>query len=252
MYVTDDEERRAGGLPDLGGTTPPAAPAPPATGGGTGAAAPAGGARAAAGAQYGPARTGTGFVGLAQYLGANQGGAQNMAGRLAGNVQREAGEAENAFSALKGGTFRSDAPSLKEANPELYARAGKEGDEAALAARALQTNGGIGAALTQQYGSAGGYGSGMRGFDTFLAGAAGGDKFQQLGGKYGGLDSYLGAMAQEYQPSAPGSKPFVQPASHSPKGNKFGEEESFDARPLGGGGGGGVMFDDPRRKRRTA
>jgi hypothetical protein len=148
---------------------------------------------------------GTGYIPLERYLGANREGAEGMASGLAGRVQGDAQKAQGMFNQLTEQARRSSAPTLDAVNPDLYGKAQSAAGDAAAQARSLQSAGGIGAMLTDQYGKGGGYGSGMRGFDAFLAGSAGGDRFQQLGQQYGGLDAYLGAASGDYRPSAEGA-----------------------------------------------
>lgn len=232
MAFTDfslDEENDRRALPNLGPA--PAASAAPAGGGVSGApAAPAAPAPRAGGG-------GTGFVNLERYLGANRGAGAGMADTLAQGVTTQAQRAEQGLGALRGQSARSTAADLASVNPALYAQTEKDAGEAGAAARGAGTAGGVGALLTDTYGKSGGYGSGLRGFDTFLARGAGGDALGGLAGQYGGLSERLGLMSKDYRPSAPGGPPKMGGVSGmSPKGNTFApEDKAPEASPPTGG-----------------
>jgi hypothetical protein len=207
-YVDDENDpRRDRNLAQI--QAPMAAPegAPAASGGapvGGGApVAPAGGAApAAAGGAHG-----TGFINLSSYIGANQGGAQGMANAIGGDVSQLGAATMADANKLEHEGKTSLMPTFAQVDPTLQAKLGPEAAQASMAAQALQSPGGIGALMTNHYGQQGGYGSGMRGFDSFLAGNAGGDQFQQLGNQYGGLDKYVAGIGASYKPIVAGSGP---------------------------------------------
>lgn len=232
MYADDpNDPRRDRNL----GQVPGGAPAAPAAGGGG---APAGGAAPAA-----PAAHGTGFINLSQYLGANQAGAQGMANTLGSTVAQQGQQALADAGKYGGELARSSAATADAVDPALQAKLGQEATKASMSAQALQSPGGIGALLTNQYGQGGGYSSGMRGFDSFLAGAAGGNQFQQLGNQYGGLDKYVSGMGAGYMPNVGGGPGKSGPPAHAPI--------SMEAtRNMGPGQGGGTAAEGERRKRR--
>lgn len=222
----------------------PAAPAAAVPAGVGGApAAPAGGAAPAPA----PAHAGTGYINLAQYVGANQQGAQGMAGQIAGNIAGEGQRAEGELAQLHGEAHRSTADKLSDVNPGLFMRAGADASKAAADAKGATTSGGLGALLTDQYGKQGGYSSGMRGFDSFLTGNAGGDQFQSLASRYGPLAGQLGLAEGEYRPSA----------SNAPGmgGGPAGGHGPITMEPAPTGGPRGPRDSDPYldpRKRRRA
>jgi hypothetical protein len=197
-YVDPEEDKRKG-LPVLGAMPgPEAAP-------GVGLSAPAGGG--AAGAPAPTAPHGTGFVNLEKYIGANQSGAQGMANAIGGDVAQLGGQAMQDAKKLAQEGKTSLMPTFAQVDPALQAKLGPEAAQASMAAQALQSPGGIGALLTQHYGTGGGYGGGLRGFDSFLTGNAGGNQFQQLGNQYGGLDKYVSGLGADYKPIVAGSGP---------------------------------------------
>jgi hypothetical protein len=144
-------------------------------------------------------------VNLERYLTANQGAGQGMANQLASNVNQLGQTAQQGISALQQKSYLSPAATLSAMDPKLYGQVSDDVGKAAESARATQTAGGVGGLLTNQYGAGGGYGSGMRGFDTFLTRAEGNATLEPLAGKYGGLDSYLGTWEGGYTPATPTS-----------------------------------------------
>lgn len=246
-YVDDAIDPRDRRLEPMPST--PAAPAPVAGagGGGTTASAPA--------AAPGGAR-GTGFISLERYVNANQGQAQGMADTIAGGIQGDAQKAQGELNSLQGQAAHSTAGKFEDVNPALLGQATSDASDAAAKARASTTAGGLGALLTDQYGKGGGYSSGMRGFDSFLTGNAGGTQFQNLANQYGGLDSYVGGLGNGYAPqvvsdSGPGFHP--GPKSHAPI--TMAPPPAAMPIPVGtpAGGGGGAVEGGPgdKRKRRT-
>lgn len=252
MAYYDDETDQRQGLSDLSGTAGPVAATP--AGGAPAAGAPSAPA-GAPGATGGATTAGTGYINLQRYLGANEGAGAGMAGQIASNVTQQAQQGLGSLGALKSEAVRNSAADLQSVNPGLYEKTGDQLSEAAANARAASdpAGGGLGALMTTQYGGQGGYGSGMRGFDSFLARGAGGDTLGAVG-KYGGLDSYLGAASEAYQPSAPGAPKMGEGASTmSPKGISMGGGGFAPAPVASSGAGGGAGpgdTNDPRRKRR--
>lgn len=242
-----------GGMPG-----PEAAPAAGAPGGGVGA--PVGAAA--------PARPahGTGYVNLESYINANKTGAQGMADAIGGDVSKLGAEAMGEAALYQGELAHSTAGTANEVNPALQAKLGTDATKAAMAAQALQSPGGIGALMTNHYGQQGGYGSGMRGFDSFLAGNAGGAQFQDLGNQYGGLDKYVSGLGQSYtpqvitNPGGPGMKggpagvspPGMVSAGHYP-GTMPGVGQAVTPPGiLGGGGAGGEHGGSSDKRKRRA
>lgn len=200
MAFTDDpfDPRRDRQMPAAAPMPGPSAA--PAGGGGptTGGSMPQGGAPAPSpGVAHG-----TGFVNLSRYISANQAGAQGMANAIGGDVAKMGAATTADAAQLQGEMAHSTAATAGAVDPALQAKLGPEAAQATMAAQSLQSPGGIGALLTTHYGQQGGYGSGMRGFDSFLAGNAGGAQFQQLGNQYGGLDKYVSGLGANYSPQA--------------------------------------------------
>lgn len=148
-YFGDETEDKRKGLPALDAPAPASA-APPVSG----APAAAGGAPAPAAPSGG--KTGTGFIPLEAYMHANQQGAQGMADTLAGNVEKAGQAAQGQLGAVMHKAQASTVPSLEAIDPEGYGKAQTAASDAASQARALQSPGGIGALLTDQYGKSGG------------------------------------------------------------------------------------------------
>lgn len=204
MAYVDTEEDRRKGLPVMGGM--PGPEAAPAGGGAPAGVLGAPGAAPVAAPAPGGAH-GTGFVNLERYVQANQGGAQGMANAIGGDVATMGAQTMADANKYQDELAHSSAPkgldvADQDVDPALKAKLGPEAAQATMAAQSLQSPGGIGALLTNHYGGGGGYGSGMRGFDSFLAGNAGGAQFQQLGNQYGGLDKYVSGLGANYSPQA--------------------------------------------------
>ena len=161
---------------------------------------------------------GTGFIGLDRYLEANRGAAQRMADNLLSPVaERGAGAQQGLEDAWKefeekkkGGTLTYDPANLTAA--QAAERAGKtydgpnslsdvagygyareQADKAAKDSRLLADGAGRQALLQDAYGKEGGYTPGMQRFDSFLTGAAGNGRFEELRSKYGSLSEKFGA-----------------------------------------------------------
>lgn len=163
---------------------------------------------------------GTGFVGLQQYLSANQEQAQRMGQDLTQQVNAEGGAAQGAIDAASQDFNQQAAAGTPtyEALPEdqnvlgaaqnfVADRVGKAtykgptslGGTDALskqAAGAQQTAGlastDAGRATLLAKGAQGQYGLGARTLDAYLAGRGGGEALQQATSKYQGLQDYLG------------------------------------------------------------
>jgi hypothetical protein len=218
-------------------------------------AAPAAGGPAfgAAGAAPAPAPSraggGSGFINLSEYMRANQGAGDQMAAGLADKISGQVGQFQGQYGQLLGEARRSSAPSLHDVNPALYRQAQQLGAEAAAGARHSQTAEGVGALLGQAYGTSGGYGSGMQGFDAFLTRSGGSGRLEGLG-QFGGLDKHLGAAASDYQPSAVGAPGL----GGGPRGMGPPMTVEHKARPSAPGTGGpvgsGSSRDDEERKKR--
>jgi hypothetical protein len=189
-----------------GGSAPAASPA-----GAMGATSPTPAAGAA------PKQVGTGFVGFDKYFNANRQGAQTMANTVAGAVQQAGQAGQQAIQGAQGAfdtqtatntlTYDTNRPqtleegqalskttyqgpkSWEEAGVDTGAVSDKVNDAQAKAAN-LATVGGRAALLRESYRS-GPSTSGGSALDSALMGAAGGQRFAQLQGLYGGLSKQL-------------------------------------------------------------
>lgn len=161
-------------------------------------------------------KRGTGFIGLQQYLGLNQGAAQRMAEGLTGEVEDamgafkgnvdtgvgKFGEQVSAGSAM-GPTEDMLPGQLKALSQRKYTGPqglGEVADMGALEAEkarvgnmvgALGTNSGRAALLAQKYPGQG-YGWGSQALDAALVGAGGGATLNQARGGWERLKGYLG------------------------------------------------------------
>lgn len=192
----------------------------PSGGGGSTAPAPA--------STGGSASAGPGYVNFSRLLSVNQGGAQKMADRMAGQVQQQGQAASTAIqnasqkvgNAAQSGTLQYEKATVQqgdEANPNAYREAGRvagmmagrgyqgpkdwaaagvdtaglasQAAEASQAAKNLATAGGRGAALRAQ--ARGPYTAGMSAMDSALTGAALGTRGTDLAALYGGLSQQL-------------------------------------------------------------
>lgn len=119
---------------------------------------------------------------------------------------------------------------LTEVEGGGYGTAAKQAAAAQQAAQGLQTHGGIQAQLQDAYGKQGGYNQGMSSMDAALAGAAGGDRFGELGKKYGALEKTLAdansAAAADYTANATAP---VSDANPDPYGYKMTVDEQRKA-----------------------
>lgn len=246
-YPADpDEEQRNKALGVESAPAPMAAP--------VGGAPVAGGAAPAAPAPAHHGTPGTGYVNLSRYVQANQSGAQGMADAIGGDVTKLGNQAMADADRWKADLNNSLAPTASAVDPALQTKLGGEVQQTMSAAQALQTPGGIGGLLTQHYGGHGGYGSGMRGFDSFLTGGAGGAQFQQLGQQYGGLDKYVSGLSVGYKPVVPGSGPGTGGGARhapSPTPTPVGPAQPPGLSGVGGAGAGGASEQSERRRRRT-
>lgn len=161
---------------------------------------------------------GSGFIGLDKYLAANRKAASDMAGRLGDTVDSSGQEAANAFPGYVE-TFKRDVaagmPQINEdapltsADAQQYAGATYGGpnalsdlagwdasrskaDKAAQDASALTSLYGRQTMLQDMYGKQGNYNLGQQRLDSFLSGAAGGQRFDELKAKYGALSEAYG------------------------------------------------------------
>lgn len=243
MAYLDPEDEAQRGLRDASGPAPMSAgPAPM-----SGTPAAPGGA-----APLRPAGRGTGYVNLESYMRANQGAGQGMANAIAGDVTAAGQKAQDEANAWRAQAAHSTAATAEGVNPNLLGQATRDAFDAQAQARAAGTAPGVGALLSDHYGKQGGYGSGMRGFDTFLTRSEGNGALEGLGSKYGALGSYVTGLGAGYAPQvvspvSPGSGKGGA-STMSPKGISFAPPEPASG-PRSGVGGGGSDFDE-RKKRR--
>lgn len=172
---------------------------------------------------------GTGFVGLQQYLNANQAQAQSMGNRLADDVEKRGNEAMGAIDAQRAVTGRQI-----EAGTPTYNLAGLDpdereyartvatrgytgpqdmGDTTALASQAQSaseqanlgaTEAGRAVLLAQQ--AKGPYSLGARTLDAYLAGRGAGGRLEAAQGRFGDLQKYLTGAQQQVADQVSGAK----------------------------------------------
>lgn len=170
-----------------------------------------------------PYQRGSGFVGLQQYLGANQEQAQRMGNNLAQQVEQQGQAAQGAIDAqrqqaqqqIAAGTPQYVAPdysgmSRDEAWDAQHARAAPTytgpkdmGNVDALNTQALEAQQqaqlagtDAGRAVLLQQGAQGPYGLGARTLDAFLAGRGAGARLNAAASRFGDLQKYLGTAQQ--------------------------------------------------------
>jgi hypothetical protein len=165
-------------------------------------------------------KTGSGFVGLDNFLKYNQAGAARMAADLGGRIGTNGADAERELGALTGrfqgrvedATLNYDPTGLTSGRAALLGNktytgplsvtddqgwneasiaADKAGQQARMASNVYGRQG----LLADTYGKRGGYTAGAQGLDSFLAGAAGGNRFAQLKSQYGGLSDMYSRAA---------------------------------------------------------
>lgn len=172
-----------------------------------------------------PYQRGSGFVGLQQYLGANQEQAQRMGNNLAQSVEQQGQAAQGAIDAqrqqaeqqIAAGTPQYAAPdytgmsrdeawdaqAARRANPPGYSGPKDMGNVDALStqAQAAQQQAQLagseaGRAVLLQQQAQGPYGLGARTLDAFLAGRGAGGRLDAASSRFGALQKYLGTAQQ--------------------------------------------------------
>lgn len=156
-------------------------------------------------------RTGTGFINLADWSRANEGAANSLAGKLAGDVQRQGQDAQRGVGTLSRAFGEgADDATLRYEDPEGLERAdylSREGyngprslsdvgdfdavlnraDAAERAASRVGDYYGRQAQLQGLYGQTGAYTPGQQRLDSALAGVAGASRFADLQSQWGNL-----------------------------------------------------------------
>lgn len=159
-------------------------------------------------------RVGSGFVNLADWSRANSGAANNLASRLAGDVQSQGDAVQGGLKRLgslyddaaEAGTIRYEDPEgleradylsrMEYAGPRSLSDVGNRGEYDSLLGRAnaaQQAAGRVGdyygrqAQLQGLYGQTGAYTPGQQGLDSALAGVAGASRFADLQSRWGNL-----------------------------------------------------------------
>lgn len=171
---------------------------------------------------------GSGFIGLDKYLAANRKKAEDMAGGLSGGVETAGGEATGWLEDAQRGFMRDVGASMPQVNEgaplsaadaaalgtsaytgpnslgerEGWDAARQKADKASQGVNALNSFAGRQAMLQDQYGKQGGYTQGQQRLDSFLTGAAGGNRFEQLKQQYGGLSDAFGTANTASQKQA--------------------------------------------------
>lgn len=173
-----------------------------------------------------PYQRGSGFVGLQQYLGANQEAAQRMGSQLAGQVEQQGLAAQSAIDArrqqvqqqIAAGTPQYvapdytgmsrdeawDAQAARRSNLPSYTGPTDMGDVEALSQQAQAAEqqaqlGGTdaGRAVLLQQQAQGPYGLGARTLDALLAGRGAGGRLDAAASRFGDLQRYLGTAQQD-------------------------------------------------------
>lgn len=189
-----------------------------------GVAAPSVGGQAVAPATT-PGAPASRFVGFNQYLAANRGAADATAGRVAGQVEGLAQDAQAANQAVRDDTLQPSAISqLRDvqgaprsgAESPLFGRAATATHDARTALANTGTTGGL-----QQLIGTGSGGAGR--FDAGLVGAAGAQRFRGLRSRYADLQGALDRTATHTAP--PPAAPPVAGAPVAPGGRADLDEE---------------------------
>lgn len=188
---------------------------------------------------------GSGFVGLDKYLAANRNAAKRMSDALAGTVETAGAESESDVADVTEQYERDVAAGIPQFNengepltpaelqalidakytgPEsLSDMAGWDAAKAKVdktaqdAARLSSLSGRMGA-LQDQYGKGGGYNLGSQRLDSFLSGATGGGRFQELKDKYGALSESVGGASAASQAMSRSAADSVKAMSDKAKG----------------------------------
>lgn len=178
-----------------------------------------------------PYQRGSGFVGLQQYLGANQEAAQRMGNQIAQGVEQQGQASQNAIDAqrqqaqqqIAAGTPQYEAPNYegmsqdeawgaqaaRRSTPITYTGPQDMGNVDALAtqAQAAQqqaqlagTEAGRAVLLSQQ--NPGQYGLGARTLDSFLVGRGAGARLDNASSRFGDLQRYLSGAQQQVASAA--------------------------------------------------
>lgn len=156
-------------------------------------------------------RTGTGFIGLQQYLGANQGAVTRTGQQLTAPVEAEGQKATDESKGVADAIYQQAkaAGPGKPVDPQSFQGAQQAEDDAYAAgrdARGLNSFAGLQDALRQRLGTSS-YSAGDSALDAQLEGSAYGGAFQALSQKYGGLNP-----SQQFQDAASrGAKDYVAP-----------------------------------------
>lgn len=152
---------------------------------------------------------GTGFIDFNRYLEVNRPQAEAMAGRIADPIAARGAEVESDIAAASSGTdgilerygsgdldqFTDDELRAMGAgnyaipgyDPQKFTEAGKKATDVASKANLTGSVGGVASLIQEGKPKDSTYSLGMNMLDAGLAGAAGGERFQQLRGQYGGL-----------------------------------------------------------------
>ncbi len=149
-----------------------------------------------------PNRGPSGWVNFQEYMGLNAGGGQQMASKLAGQVQKQGQQAKDDIGlAAHQATQRvhsspwalSDEGGLANtADTQLGDQLAGSAKEAATAAKDLNTEAGRAGMVRQTYSKLGTYTPGMSAFDLFLMGNGNdGGQFAATADRFGGLETYL-------------------------------------------------------------
>lgn len=156
-------------------------------------------------ASFSPTSTngGSGWLNLQDYLGVNGSAGQGMAGQLAGGVSTAGQAAQSGAEGLErefGRSLRTDAQQNRAPTYGSMAAMSGYGDVAGKASDASRDAKGLVSfsdrqrQLSDMYGKGNDYSAGMRRWDSFAAGAVGGDELKSASDMYGGLAERLGVM----------------------------------------------------------
>lgn len=160
--------------------------------------------------------TATGWVNLQTYMGLNQGSGKQMATGLADTVEKKGQTFKQGLGTMQN-TFNSDANAqamgrqdiAKKSLSEMsgYGTMAEDANKIGQEAKGLINFGTRQATLQEQQAKAGGdYNQGMGKYDSFLAGAAGGETLRKTADEYGGLSDALGLANKESQEYAAGQQ----------------------------------------------
>jgi hypothetical protein len=170
------------------------------------------------------------FINFSQYLSANQANAQRAADTVGDDVERYAGEAEAATSALRDDVAAGNAPS--GAQSSLYPGA------VSATQRATQglANTGTAGGLQYELGASGIQGGTLGGerFNSGLAGTVGRERFQAQRSRYAGLqDALSGAASQTFTAPPAAPAPARTPRAPGPPEDRVPAQRQRAQRHLG-------------------